>query len=285
MDKPDPQTAGDAEMDKSDPKKLENSLSGASSNASLDTDTDSPSTGTSDATARAVPSHHDPAVIRQVYQVAVERRVNEKVLLAGFEAGWVESHMNNLSYGDRDSVGVFQQRPSQGWGTKQQCMNVRHASTSFFSRAEANDRKNPGYTAGRLAQSVQRSGFPDRYDQAEAKARALIAEARGKPPSTIDARAIRAAARGVDQKDPDFTDARQFMAFARVLTDGELKPTEAAWLNTWKPGADKSRRGTLFTYAIRVVQSRAKLKQDGIFGPQTAAFMERYGYTVTHIND
>jgi hypothetical protein len=115
-----------------------------------------------------------------------------------------------------------------------------------------------------------------------AQAKAMLT---GKPPITIDARAIRAAARGVDQKDPDFTDARQFMAFARVLTDGELKPTEAAWLNTWKPGADKSRRGTLFTYAIRVVQSRAKLKQDGIFGPQTAAFMERYGYTVTHIND
>lgn len=45
-----------------------------------------------------------------------------------------ESGLRNLSYGDRDSLGVFQQRPSQGWGTTDQVMNVAHATTSFLER-------------------------------------------------------------------------------------------------------------------------------------------------------
>lgn len=40
-----------------------------------------------------------------------------------------ESGLRNLDYGDRDSLGVFQQRPSQGWGTAEQIMDVAHATT------------------------------------------------------------------------------------------------------------------------------------------------------------
>jgi len=45
-----------------------------------------------------------------------------------------ESGIRNLDYGDRDSLGVFQQRPSQGWGTPEQVRDVRHATTSFLTR-------------------------------------------------------------------------------------------------------------------------------------------------------
>ena len=45
-----------------------------------------------------------------------------------------ESGIRNLDYGDRDSLGAFQQRPSQGWGTPEQVMNVPHATTSFLQR-------------------------------------------------------------------------------------------------------------------------------------------------------
>jgi hypothetical protein len=129
--------------------------------------------------ADAVPAGHDPAVIRTVYTVCRDLGVPGKVRLAAFEAGWVETHMNNLSYGDKDSVGVFQQRPSQGWGTVEECMNVAHATTSFLTRAVDVDRDHPDYTAGQVAQGVQRSAFPDRYDASESKARSLIAEAEG----------------------------------------------------------------------------------------------------------
>ncbi|MEV4685894.1 FG-GAP repeat domain-containing protein [Streptomyces kurssanovii] len=98
-------------------------------------------------------------------------------MLAAFEAGWVESHMNNLACGDKDSIGVFQQRPSYGWGTVEQIMDPWYAATQFITRAIDSDRANPGFTAGQLAQSVQRSAYPYRYDEAEPKARALLAEA------------------------------------------------------------------------------------------------------------
>ncbi|MEW2080172.1 VCBS repeat-containing protein, partial [Streptomyces sp. NPDC012403] len=124
-----------------------------------------------------VPSTHDPNVLVNVLRVARTHNANAKVTLAAFEAGWVESHMNNLACGDKDSIGVFQQRPSYGWGTVEQIMDPWYAATQFVTRAIANDRKYPGYTAGQLAQSVQGSGFPTRYDEAEAKARALLAEA------------------------------------------------------------------------------------------------------------
>ncbi|MEV0610253.1 VCBS repeat-containing protein [Polymorphospora rubra] len=126
----------------------------------------------------SIPANHDPAIIIVVNRVGRSLNVNEKVMLAGFEAGWVESHMNNLPCGDKSSLGVFQQRHDFGWGTPEQIMDPVYASTQFFVRAVDCDRRNPGYTAGQVAQCVQRSGFPTRYDQSEAKARSLLAEAR-----------------------------------------------------------------------------------------------------------
>ncbi|MEJ7651011.1 MAG: hypothetical protein WKF57_18515 [Nakamurella sp.] len=86
---------------------------------------------------------------RKVYEVGQRRGVSPRVLLAGFETGWVESHMNNLPCGDRDSLGVFQQRPSQGWGTPAQVQNVDFAANTFFTRAIPIDRSNPGFSAVR----------------------------------------------------------------------------------------------------------------------------------------
>ncbi|MBB5868282.1 hypothetical protein F4553_001661 [Allocatelliglobosispora scoriae] len=130
------------------------------------------------AACTSIPSTHDPAVIVMVQRVARNLNANDKVLLAGFEAGWVESHMNNLPCGDKSSLGVFQQRWDYGWGTPEQIMDPVYASTQFYSRAIVCDRNNPGYSAGQVAQCVQRSGFPDRYDQVAAKARSLMAEAK-----------------------------------------------------------------------------------------------------------
>ncbi|MGW1062865.1 FG-GAP repeat domain-containing protein, partial [Micromonospora rubida] len=125
----------------------------------------------------SIPANHDPSIIVIVHRVGLNLRVNDKVMLAGFETGWVESHMNNLPCGDKSSLGVFQQRWDYGWGTPEQIMDPVYSSTQFFTRAITCDRDNPGYTAGQVAQCVQRSGFPDRYDQSQAKARSLLAEA------------------------------------------------------------------------------------------------------------
>lgn len=124
-----------------------------------------------------VPSSADPDVLKSVYRVGTELGVSDRVLLAGFEAGVVESNMNNLPCGDRDSLGVFQQRPSQGWGTPVQIVDVAYASNSFFTRAIDSAAAHPEWSAGQVAQHVQVSEFPDRYDEAEATALELIARA------------------------------------------------------------------------------------------------------------
>lgn len=124
-----------------------------------------------------VPAKENLAIAKQIYKITQQRKATARVLLATFEAAWVESHVNNLNCGDSDSLGVFQQRPSQGWGTKAQVTNVDYATNKFLDQAIKNDKGFSG-TAGQLAQSVQRSGYPDRYDQAKAKAESIIAEAK-----------------------------------------------------------------------------------------------------------
>lgn len=83
-----------------------------------------------------------------------------------------ESQLHNLPYGDRDSRGVFQQRPSQGWGTAAQVMTPRYAAAAFFQHLASV----PGWPTLPVtvaAQLVQRSGSPSAYAQWEAVARAL----------------------------------------------------------------------------------------------------------------
>ncbi|KAG8709336.1 hypothetical protein FRC08_018395 [Ceratobasidium sp. 394] len=146
----------------------------------------------------SIPSNPDPAVRDKVYRITKSRNVTPKVLLstfevskrpgiptaqrlkrfAAFQTAWVESHVNNLNCGDQDSIGVFQQRPSQGWGTHEQIMHVDYSTNKYLDQAIVNDRNHPEYTAGQLAQSVQRSEFPGRYDQAKGKAEEIIKHAR-----------------------------------------------------------------------------------------------------------
>src|SRR4051794_25278928 len=95
-----------------------------------------------------------------ILKVGKRMGASKKALKAALETGLTESNLRNLSYGDRDSVGVFQQRPSQGW---KGLTNVERAAKEFYAQAIPNA---PKYgTAGQLAQSVQRSAFPGRYDQ------------------------------------------------------------------------------------------------------------------------
>ncbi|MFJ7213616.1 C40 family peptidase [Amycolatopsis sp. NPDC098790] len=102
------------------------------------------------------------------------------------EPGWViavavavqESTLRNLDHGDRDSVGLFQQRPSQGWGTAEQIMDPSYAATQFYRHLQAV----PGWQQMSLndaAQAVQRSGTPDAYGRHQADAEAIVAAVAG----------------------------------------------------------------------------------------------------------
>ncbi|MFJ4800839.1 C40 family peptidase [Streptomyces murinus] len=83
-----------------------------------------------------------------------------------------ESRLRNLSGGDRDSIGLFQQRPSQGWGTADQLHDPVYASEAFYKALL----KLHGWqqmTLAQAAQAVQKSGYPDAYAQWETLATAL----------------------------------------------------------------------------------------------------------------
>ncbi|MDF3292425.1 C40 family peptidase [Streptomyces silvisoli] len=83
-----------------------------------------------------------------------------------------ESRLRNLDYGDRDSLGLFQQRPSAGWGTPEQVRDPVYASTKFY-KALLEVHGWQQMTVTQAAQAVQASGFPDAYAQWEPLARAL----------------------------------------------------------------------------------------------------------------
>jgi len=95
-----------------------------------------------------------------------------------------ESGLQNLGYGDLDSLGLFQQRPSQGWGTAAEILTPRYAATAFFDHLAAV----PGWDALPVtvaAQEVQRSSSPNAYAQWEAEARTLAEGLTGEAPSAL----------------------------------------------------------------------------------------------------
>jgi len=84
----------------------------------------------------------------------------------------LESNLHNLTHGDRDSLGLFQQRPSQGWGTPAQILTPHRAAAAFYFRLA----RVPGWQVIPVtdaAQRVQRSALPHGYAHYEPKARAL----------------------------------------------------------------------------------------------------------------
>jgi cell wall-associated NlpC family hydrolase len=108
-------------------------------------------------------------------QIAVERRLPRRAAVIAMSTAIVESELTNVRYGDRDSLGLFQQRPSQGWGSLAQVLNPAYAAGTFYDRLLAV----PGWAtlpAGVAAQTVQASAYPDRYAPAEPAAAALVAQ-------------------------------------------------------------------------------------------------------------
>ncbi|EIN04991.1 hypothetical protein PUNSTDRAFT_47226 [Punctularia strigosozonata HHB-11173 SS5] len=117
-----------------------------------------------------IPSTYDPSIASLINQIGVQRGVPESVLQAAFETAWVESHINNLNFGDSDSLGVFQQRPSQGWGTAAQVQDPTYATNAFLDQAMKVYNKDPSLAPGDIAQKTQRSAYPDRYNEAADRA-------------------------------------------------------------------------------------------------------------------
>src|SRR5215203_1798102 len=104
--------------------------------------------------------------------VAEQRGLPARAVTIALAAAYQESDLHNLAHGDRDSIGLFQQRPSQGWGTPQQVRDPVHASTSFYTHLKTVSGWQ-SMTVAQAAQAVQASGFPDAYAKWEPLAAAL----------------------------------------------------------------------------------------------------------------
>jgi hypothetical protein len=107
-----------------------------------------------------------------IAQVAHDRGLPERAVVIAVATALQETHLRNLPYGDRDSLGLFQQRPSQGWGTAAQVQDPVHATGKFFDHLV----QVPNWQTGRLtdvAQTVQRSAFPQAYQRWSGEAQAI----------------------------------------------------------------------------------------------------------------
>lgn len=121
-----------------------------------------------------------------IVQVGRELGVPDYGIIIALATAMQESSLRNLDWGDRDSVGLFQQRPSSGWGSVEQLTTPRHAAMLFYGGPS---NPNSGYTRGLLdisgwesmpltvaAQKVQISAYPDAYAKWESSARQWFAE-------------------------------------------------------------------------------------------------------------
>ncbi|RNH99676.1 NlpC/P60 family protein [Micromonospora aurantiaca] len=117
-----------------------------------------------------------------IVTVGAERTVPPRGWVIALATAMQESTLRNLAGGDRDSVGLFQQRPSQGWGTPTQLHDPRYAAGQFYTRLLAVN----GWQAMALtdaAQAVQRSVFPGAYAKWEDDAIALLRVLTGGTPA------------------------------------------------------------------------------------------------------
>ncbi|MFF3579616.1 heavy metal transporter [Streptomyces mirabilis] len=116
--------------------------------------------------------------------VGTTRGLPERAVAIALATALQESGLRNIQHGDRDSLGLFQQRPSQGWGTTKQIMDPTYAAGMFYEHLA----KVPGYTRLPLtvaAQRVQRSGYPQAYAKHEPDATLLAAALTGRAAATL----------------------------------------------------------------------------------------------------
>jgi hypothetical protein len=111
--------------------------------------------------------------------VAAGEKLPERALVIAYATALQESHIRNLEFGDRDSVGLFQQRPSQGWGSRERLMDPVYASRRFFT-ALAKVKNYRDRSVAEAAQRVQRSADGTAYAQHVTLAQILAAAYTGR---------------------------------------------------------------------------------------------------------
>jgi hypothetical protein len=119
--------------------------------------------------------------------VAFKKGMPDHAVTIALAAALQESRLQNLPYGDLDSVGLFQQRPSQGWGAKAQLLDPEYAAAAFYDGLA----RIPGWESMQVtdaAQAVQQSAAPDAYAAWEGQARVMAVTLTGEAPVALACR-------------------------------------------------------------------------------------------------
>jgi hypothetical protein len=119
-----------------------------------------------------------------IVAISVQRGLPIRAAAIALAAALQESKLINVQHGDRDSLGLFQQRPSQGWGTAEQILDPVYATNAFYDALV----KVRGYRKMSItdaAQAVQRSAFPNAYSSHEEPAQALADALAGRSPRSL----------------------------------------------------------------------------------------------------
>ncbi|MEV5411630.1 hypothetical protein AB0K60_22680 [Thermopolyspora sp. NPDC052614] len=195
--------------------------------------------------------------------VAARRRLPERAVQIAYVTAIQESKIFNLPYGDRDSVGVFQQRPSQGWGTKKQLLDTVYATRKFFAALE----KVKGYRKmplDKAAQAVQRSADGSAYAGHQRDAEILSAAFTGRVP-----RAVHCVYPQSATPVPARVDAARRL-LVRVLGEAGVRSDQVGERSTGsglRIDAPNSRRGWLIaTFAVAHAQQYglSHVRYDGV---------------------
>ncbi|PWN01519.1 hypothetical protein DJ010_18415 [Nocardioides silvaticus] len=119
-----------------------------------------------------------------IASIAIERGLPARAVSIALATAFQESKLTNIDYGDRDSLGLFQQRPSQGWGTEEQILDPVYSTNAFYDAlVEVDGYEDMAITEA--AQMVQRSAYPSAYADHEEDARALASALTGYSPAAF----------------------------------------------------------------------------------------------------
>lgn len=177
--------------------------------------------------------------------VGVSKGMPDRAVTIALATAMQESALRNLDHGDRDSLGLFQQRPSQGWGTPEQIMDPVYSAGIFYDRlAEVKGYSRLPLTVA--AQKVQLSGFPQAYAKHEPDAAVLTAAFTGAghltctgpaPARPGDPAKVRAELTRLLGKNPLYTLPAAAAGGTAAAGEGAADATESEVTLVRKPGA------------------------------------------------
>ncbi|HEY0616159.1 MAG TPA: hypothetical protein VGD15_01175 [Kribbella sp.] len=157
--------------------------------------------------------------------VAVRRGLPARAVTIALATAYQESDLRNVNHGDRDSLGLFQQRPSQGWGTAAQIRDPHYAARKFYDAlVKVKNYQRLAVTVA--ADKVQHSAFPNAYADHEGDARvlasALTGQSKGALSCTVNTASLQAEAIGKNGLTPRAEAVRLDLVktFGRLSTGG-----------------------------------------------------------------